>query len=332
MRQAKYVLYKIRNIDLKRMFKTVKTISVKTNKKFVVILFDVIFCGIKYQAGYHDYLQFEFYNLNAAQRKTYITGGINNKIVKKFNDKKEWYKLENKAVFHQLFKKFTKRDCLVIDNNLKEFEIFLKRHKVIIAKPIDGIGGKGILKITYNSKTNINELYDKLIKNDQLLIEECVVQHDKLSELYKQSVNTMRIYTFIENGNAHFLQAVLKIGNDGIVDNFASGGMYTVLSEKGKVIYNAIDKDDNIIEFHPKTNKKIKGFQVPMFDEAVSLVCDAAKIVPKIGYVGWDVAISKEGPLIIEGNCYPSAFQIKPSLNPEKIGALPKYNELMKIK
>ena len=68
-----------------------------------------------------------------------------------------------------------------------------------------------------------------------------------------------------------------------------------------------------------------------MFNEAVELVKKAAKVVPEIGYIGWDVAISENGPIIIEGNCFPGVFQVKPSLDKNKVGLIPKYNEIMQI-
>ena len=68
-----------------------------------------------------------------------------------------------------------------------------------------------------------------------------------------------------------------------------------------------------------------------MFKEAVEMVKEAAKVVPEIGYVGWDIAIGEKEPIMIEGNCYPGVFQVKPSLSKEKVGLIPKYNEVMHI-
>lgn len=331
MKKTKYLLRAILNIDIAKMFRLVKLISKQSRKNIFYVIFDVIRCGIKYQAGYHDYLEFEFYNLNKEERKTYITRGINNQIVHKFNKKEEWYKFDDKVIFQQLFNEYTKRAFLYLDNNLAEFEEFFKRNKVIIVKPKDGEGGEGVEKLVYESNINISKLYTKLVSNNQLLVEECIVQHEKMNELYDGSVNTIRMFTFIKDENTHFLGAVLKLGNGGIIDNFAGGGMYTILDDTGKIVYKAIDKDDNTFDVHPITKKSIIGFEVPMFQEAVDLVCNAAKVIPEVGYVGWDVAISKDGPLIIEGNCYPGVFQTKPSLKKDKTGALPKYNAVMKL-
>lgn len=41
-----------------------------------------------------------------------------------------------------------------------------------------------------------------------------------MNVLYDKSVNTMRMFTFYKDGKSYFLQAVLKIGNGGVVDNF----------------------------------------------------------------------------------------------------------------
>ncbi len=331
MKKIKFLAYSIANINLINMFKTVKQISNKINKPYIIVLIDVIWCGFKYQAGYHDYLEFEFYNLNNEERKTYITRGINNEIIKRFNDKSKWHYFSNKALFHENFYDFTKREFLCLHNNIKEFEMFLRKHQQVIAKPIEGEGGEGVEMIIYKSISDINKIYNKLVENNQLLIEEYIKQHKGMNELYSTSVNSLRMFTFIKDNNPHFLQAALKIGNGSIIDNFAGGGMYTILNDEGKVIYSAIDKNDNIYNVHPVTNKQIIGFQVPLFDEAVELVCEAAKIIPEVGYIGWDVAISENGPVIIEGNCYPGVFQTKPSLKEDKTGSLLKYNEVMKL-
>ncbi len=331
MSKVRYLLFALTNLDIKKMFKTLKKISVKANKNVVVIFFDLVWCGFRYQAGYHDYLQAEFYSLNSKERKTYITRGINNQLIKKFNDKSEWHKFQNKALFQTIFKEYTKREYLILENNANEFECFLKKHGVVIIKPISGDGGRGIQKIEYNNKLNIEELYDELVNNKQLLIEECIIQHDKINELYSGSVNTIRLFTFVKNGESYFLRAIFKIGNGEVVDNYANKGMFTVLSDEGKVLYQAIDKDGNVYEYHPITNQKIVDFQVPFFKETVALVLEAAKVVPKVAYIGWDVAITNDGPIIVEGNCYPGIFQMKPSVKKNKIGDLPKFNEIMEI-
>ncbi len=331
MHRIIYMIKRILHLDYSNMFKIAKSISKKTGKNKFLIVLDMIYCGFLYQAGYYDYQEFEFYNLKKNERKTYLTRGKNNEIVRLFNDKSYFYKFENKIEFNKIFSKFLKRDWLYLNDNIDEFVDFMKSHNVIIVKPVDATGGTGIEKFIYTNEKQAKKLYNNLVKNNQLLVEECIKQHPAMNSLYDNSVNTLRIFTFIKNNKPYFLQAILKIGNGGVVDNFSSGGMYTYVDENGTVFVEAIDRDDNIYYNHPISNTQIVGFKVPMFKEAVDLVKECAKVVPQISYVGWDVAISKDGPVIVEGNCFPGVYQVKPSLSNKKEGLIPKYNKIMNI-
>ena len=333
MGKIKYLFKRIIKLDYKNMLKIAKKVSKKTNKNIIFILLDMVNCGLRYQAGYYDYQEFEFYNLNSEQRKTYLTRGKNNEIIKQFNDKTQFHIFENKNEMYEKYNKFLKRKWMILnEQNFQEFLKFFQENKVIIVKPLDGEGGKGIEKFEYKNEEDTKTIYNSLLYKKQLLVEECIKQHPEMNKLYSKSVNTLRMFTFYKDGQSYFLQAILKIGNGGVVDNFSSGGMYTYVDENGVVFAEAIDQQDNIFYEHPISKVKIVGFKVPKFKEAVEMVKEAAKVVPEIGYIGWDVAISENGPVIVEGNCFPGVFQLKPSLSAEKKeGIIPKYNRVMKI-
>lgn len=332
MEKIKYLFKRILKLDYSNMIKIAKAVSKKTNKNLLFILFDMTKCGLKYQAGYYDYQEFEFYNLNKEQRETYLTRGKNNEIIKKFNDKSKFYIFDNKEEMYKIYNKFLKSQWMVLnENNYNDFLDFFKQNKVIIVKPIDGEGGKGIEKYEYINDEESKIVYSSLLFKKQLLVEQCIKQHPDMNKLYNKSVNTLRMFTFYKDGQAYFLQAILKVGNGGVVDNFSSGGMYTYVDDEGTVYAEAIDQMDNKYYKHPISNETIVGFKVPMFKEAVSMVKEAAKVVPEMGYIGWDVAISEDGPVLVEGNCYPGVFQVKPSLVEKKEGIIPKYNKVMRI-
>lgn len=332
MEKIKYLFKRILKLDYSNMIKIAKAVSKKTNKNLLFVLFDMTKCGLKYQAGYYDYQEFEFYNLNKEQRETYLTRGKNNEIIKKFNDKLKFYIFDNKEEMYKIYNKFLKRQWMVLnENNYNDFLDFFKQNKVIIVKPIDGEGGKGIEKYEYINDEESKIVYSSLLFKKQLLVEQCIKQHPDMNKLYNKSVNTLRMFTFYKDGQAYFLQAILKVGNGGVVDNFSSGGMYTYVDDEGTVYAEAIDQMDNKYYKHPISNETIVGFKVPMFKEAVGMVKEAAKVVPEMGYIGWDVAISEDGPVLVEGNCYPGVFQVKPSLVEKKEGIIPKYNKVMRI-
>lgn len=332
MAKISYLIARLAKLNYLNMFKIAKAVSVKANKSYIYILTDMMRCGLKYQAGYYDYQEFEFYNITKDKRSTYLTRGKNNEIIKKYNDKNYFHIFNDKIEFNNVFSDYLNRDWIDMKSvSLEEFKSFVTNNPIIIAKPIDGEGGVGIEKYTVSSSDNISDIYNSIKLKKQYLVEAFVKQHKNMNVLYADSVNTMRMFTFCKDGKGYFLQAVLKIGNGGVVDNFSSGGMYTFVDENGVVTVPAIDKDDKIYKIHPITKTDIIGFNVPMFKEAVELVKKASTVVPQVAYVGWDVAISENGPVIIEGNCYPGVFQKRASFNSDGTGLIPVYSKYMNI-
>ncbi len=315
-------------MNYKNFFVTINQVHEKNRRSRILIFFDIIYCGLKYQAGYIDYYQFAMYKMNARERKTVITRGINNRITKKYNDMKEAYKFEDKALFNKLFAKYLKREWLYLDDNYAAFEKFLKGKKEIIVKPLSLSCGKGVEKIEV-AKHDPHELYETLIKNEQLLVEEVAVQHAKLNELYPYSVNTLRIVTL----NKKVVAALLRIGNySNVVDNFNHGGMVTTIDIKtGKIEFPAIDKACNVYYEHPQTKTKIVGMVIPMWKEVIALCEEACEVVPEIGYVGWDVCLGPNGPSLIEGNDFPGhdLYQLPVHRN-DNYGLLPVFEAAMK--
>ena len=88
-----------------------------------------------------------------------------------------------------------------------------------------------------------------------------------------------------------------------------------------------IKKKKNLYENHPQTDSKIKGFKFPDWDKAISMCKEASKVVPQMGYIGWDVCFTPNGPIFVEGNEFPGhdIYQL-PEHTPNKIGMMPKFN------
>ena len=329
----KSLIYKIKCFKsgtIKSIFNIVEKIHNKTHKCRLFLFIDIVYCSIKYGAGPYDYQEFEFYNLNSKERKTYLTRVKNNTIVRMFNDKEIAKKFDDKVKFNKIFNKYLKRDWLYLDNNYEEFVKFCESKKDFIAKPVGGSGGEGIELIKVDKK-NYKKTYEYLVSNNKLLIEEKIIQNKKIGMLNKTSVNTFRIVSFFDGKETHILNVVFKIGNGGVTDNFTSGSMYTFVRD-GKIIVPAIDRDDNIFYEHPISKINIVGYEIPNYDKAIDLVKECAKKVPEVKYVGWDVAITDSDAVVIEGNCFPGVYQIKPSFVKEKVGLIPIFEKAMKIK
>ncbi len=331
MKRVKYIFRKLKTIQYKKMINIASKVHKITKKPVISIIFDMVKCATKYGAGYMDYFEFEFYLLNAEERSTYITGSINNEIVRKYNDKNYFHKLSNKVEFNREFESFLGRDYLYLkESSLEDFENFINVHKYICVKPISDCGGKGV-EIIDTANHHPLELFNTLVKNNQLLVEEVIHQHSKLNELYSGSVNTLRVITFRSDNDVIVLKSIFKIGNNGAIDNFSSGGMYTFVDENGKVFVPAIDEEGNVFYEHPVTKEPIVGFHIPNYESVIALVKKLSLVVPEIRYTGWDIAITESGPVVVEGNEFSGIFQVKPSISGIKTGDLPNYRKYMEI-
>lgn len=302
-----YALKRVFKMDMGRVFKDVSRVSAKSSKNRVLIFFDMIGCAMKYGAGPLDYELFEFYNLKAAKRKTFVTRGVNNALVKKYNSKEYWHIFDNKNEFNETFSEYIARDWLYTKElEEKDFVSFLTEKSEFIYKPIDGTCGKGVEKIDLNNPPSEN-MFEYIKSKPVGIIEEIVKQNSEMSRIYPLSLNTIRVVTICKDGVVYPLSAFWRIGNSGrFVDNINSGGMAAMIDIKtGEIVSEAADKDDNKYTVHPYTNEQILGFKIPMWDKVIETVSNAAAKLPQIGYVGWDVAISQNSIQLIEGNCFP---------------------------
>ena len=147
MGKIKYLTRRIFKMNYKNFFSTIDDVHYKTNRNKLNIFIDIINCGLKYEAGYVDYNLFEMYNMNNKERKTIITRGINNNILKKYNDKTKSYIFEDKAIFNKLYNEYLNREWIYLNDNYNEFKKYLKNKKYVIVKPLSLSCGKGVEKI-----------------------------------------------------------------------------------------------------------------------------------------------------------------------------------------
>ena len=326
-----YLFKRISSMDFKRFFATIDEIHGKTGKNKIGLFFDIIHCGLKYQAGYLDYRLFEMYDLNAKQRKTIITRGINNSIVKRFNDPNYYHLLHNKLEFNKKFNKYLLRDWMeVTKDNYEDFVAFCEKHNEIMVKPVDGQCGKGIEKVKVTKK-NIKEVYDDILETGRVLVEEVAKQCKEISALHPSSINTIRIVTL----NYQIVAAFLRIGNNNnIVDNFNSEGLAAPINiDTGIIDYLAIDKKMNLYEKHPVTGEQILWFQIPKWPRIKRFIERVVKEIPQVRYVGWDVCLGEDGPFLIEANEFPGhdIYQLPPHRT-DGMGLLPVFEKAMNSK
>ena len=323
-------------MDWKAMWKTTKILKERSGKSRVWLLFDMLRCALKYNAGYMDYKIAQMYRLNDEQKKTQITRGLSNQIVRRMNDKKYWYLFDDKATFNELFKDEVRRGWMKVSADTKpdELKAFLAKYPDIIAKPLEGSSGQGIERFTKERWEGREDAFlQELLQKSIGIIEERVIQHPKMMEMCPTSVNTIRIATLLGDKKQGIVYAFLRIGNGKVMDTVDCGGMAARVDlESGKLLTVGADKQGNTFTEHPITHTPIIGFEVPYFEEAKAMCLKAAQKVPQMRFVAWDVAVTENGPVFIEGNSFPShAVPQFAAHYPDGIGIMREFREFIDI-
>ena len=142
-------------------------------------------------------------------------------------------------------------------------------------------------------------------KNKKFVLQTAVHQHPAMSSLNPNSINTIRIITIKTSIGYEVLSAGLRIGNSrtGNVDNWAAGGICVAVNDDGRLYEKGFYKPGyGTTDTKSETGIVFKDFQVPFYKEAMDLACKAHSYLYNIDSIGWDIAITPEGPIFIEGN------------------------------
>ncbi len=324
-----YLIKCILHMNFRGFFQTVNAVHRITQKNRLVIILDMIYCGVKYGAACRDYYLCEFYLLNREQRATYVTRAVNNKITSLMNDRAYYHFLDNKDEFYSYFPDLIGRSWMSIENcSFEEFKKFMENRDEIVAKPSNGTCGAGVEILKKSDFMSDKLMFRYLTFKNSVIIEDVIRQHEDLETLYPGSINTLRIVTIFSGGKANIVYAFIRIGNsERPVDNINAGGMCAPIDiGTGVVTHDGYDKNRVTYITHPKTGRRIKGFRIPMWREALRLCETAAERIPQMGYIGWDVAVTPNGPVLVEGNNLPGhdILQMPPHV-PERIGMLPRF-------
>jgi hypothetical protein len=68
-----------------------------------------------------------------------------------------------------------------------------------------------------------------------------------------------------------------------------------------------------------------------MIDEVKAFVDQVARVVPQVQYVGWDIVVGPDGPVLVEGNWGAGVYENKPSVSGIRTGHKPRYQAAIKF-
>lgn len=304
-----YFGYYVKTLDWKKFKKFLNYTKEQTGKCGLSICWNIFKDSIKYNVSIVDYFVFNFWKSTEEEKGTWAGTGYMYEYQLFMNPRKFRSYLEDKAVFDKMYGKFMHHMAIPVEDletktSLAE-QLLANRSGKIFFKNRGGNCGKNT-GVTATKGLTPQTLVQYMKTNHYDMAEEFVEQHEDISKLAPTALNTVRIFTQLRPDNTvDILGCRLRISVHGITDNLAGGNVAAVIDPEtgiiiGKGVYSDITKTDE--EFHPVTNLRIPGTQIPYWQECLALVREAALVNTDNRSIGWDLAITSNGPDLIEGN------------------------------
>lgn len=272
-------------------------------RQLLKVLFAEQFCGIDVSGFFRYHCE----NASCYQISRKVLFAEQDELWMRVNSAESRDILNDKFKAYQHFKDYYQRDIVFVRDKeaIDVFKSFCQAHSRFIVKPLAEACGRGIQLIDANEASFRVEDYLSF-NPDGFVAEELIIQDGALSRLHPQSVNTLRINTVNYGSSIEVIWPCLRMGRgESIVDNAGAGGVFGAIDSSTGLITNVSDEYDHMFTVHPDTGIPLIGFKIPKWEEACEMAKHLAKLIPDCHFIGWDLALTDKGWVMVEGNHNP---------------------------
>lgn len=264
---------------------------------------DLLYCSWRYGATPLDYYCLRFFEKTHRERQQYLTTSRIFALRQATAETPEkTLILRDKFLFNQKFQPYLGRDFWTWEQLLAAPAL----PPTLVMKARWGQGGEKIrlLSGVQDKQACLQSIQELVSHPADYLYESLIVQHPALEALYAGGVNTLKVLTCLHNQAVEVWGVMLSLGTRAHIDNFMQDGIALGVNAQGLVDPNAryLDPHEPPITHHPHTGQDFQNFRVPFFKESLALCEQAAREIPDVRTITWDVAIQPDGPCLIEGN------------------------------
>ncbi|MFB8147190.1 sugar-transfer associated ATP-grasp domain-containing protein [Microbacterium sp. NPDC056003] len=324
--RLRYLAARARRIDVGSVVERAKETSQQHGKWTPAVLADMLWSAGFRQVGFQDYVDYDFAILSRAERATYMTHPVSNELSQKYDHPDFRHQFHHKVEFNRVFSEHLHREWMVVeDDNADAVRAFTERLGTIVTKEPIGQAGTGVHRYRAEDVDDWDAFHRGLLERGEVLMEEVIQQHPDLAAVCPGTVNTTRVTAFFDGEQTHILAMAQKFGRGAVSDQMTFGGFYTMLDEDGHAVGPGYDSHAHVHEKHPDSGFVIADFQLPMIDEVKAFVDRVARVVPQVQYVGWDIVVTPDGPVLVEGNWGAGVYENKPSVTGIRTGHKPRY-------
>jgi len=195
-------------------------------------------------------------------------------------------------------------------------DLFVKRRRSRGAKGVATYRRTGVFKYVDDDRrpTNLAQIIVELMRRsrrEKLMVQPLLRNHPAIADLAEETLIALRLITCLDEElrpvltNA-YLRSMAKLEPDwdiGRIEEFAApidletGALGRITGDKPECLSEWFDR-------HPVTGAMVTGRIVPFFSEVAQVAIKAHGMVPERVMIGWDMAVTEEGPVLIEGNSF----------------------------
>ena len=255
---------------------------------------------------YEEYKAFGFADKDEAERRTYLTDSVRNRISRKINSPEGNRLINNKWLAYMRLHEFYRREMFRLDGlPTAEVEDFAVRMGSMVVKPESRCGGVGVELIAIDDSRMWATRLERIAEsNGPCVVEGRIVQHEFMARFNPSSVNTIRYNTVCRHGRVQCFAAFLIAGRAGsFVNNGHQGGVLArVDTDTGQLVSDGCDKAGRRYDVHPDSGVPFKGQQLPQWQQLQAVTAEMARRLKGVTFVAWDMALTPEGWVLVEPN------------------------------
>lgn len=262
--------------------------------------------------SFSEYFGYRFWTKTIKEKKTYMTRRHMFKFFDRYNPIEYRARIGDKSKSLQYYSQFMGREQCEKSQGFSAFSDFCAKHSKIFVKKKVGWGGDSAYSVKVSTPESVKEAWENL--TEEFVVEPLLENCEELKRIYPGSLNTIKITILQTRVGPKIVTAIIRFGNHTIVDNVHSGGIAAGINlETGMIETPALDSHFRRYTHHPETKLPITGFIIPKWEEIKELAIKASQVTPQLRYTSWDIALTDNGPIMIEGN-WDAEFYIEQAL------------------
>lgn len=172
----------------------------------------------------------------------------------------------------------------------------------VVVKPRAGRAGRGVRVVPASGIASAGLA-------DDLVVQRRVAATGAWATVHPGGLSTTRVVTARPRGRDPVVVGAVQLfgtARSGVVDNLSAGGICCRIDladgRLGPAVGDPRPGRVTRVDVHPDSGAVLTGAVVPGWPQLRDLAVELTAAFPEVDHVGWDLCLSPDGPLVVEGN------------------------------